>query len=87
MSEHEPQSENMKALEQSLNDHMEICRLKRKAKRLKAENARLKAEVARLRKAGAAMADQIYNEGKVQGTCYASNIEAWKTAKEGKPSV
>ena len=48
MSKHLPQSENMKALEQSLNDHMEICSLKRKAKRLKAENARLKAEVERL---------------------------------------
>ena len=49
MSKHLPQSENMKALEHSLNDHMEICSLKRKAKRLKAENARLKAEVERLR--------------------------------------
>jgi len=39
----------MKALEQSLNDHMEICRLKRKAKRFKEDNARLKAEVERLR--------------------------------------
>ena len=50
MSKDEPQSEGMKALEQSLNDHMEICRLQRKAKRLKVENARLKAEVERLRK-------------------------------------
>jgi chromosome segregation ATPase len=47
----------------------------------------LEAEVERLRKAGDAMADQIYNEGKVQGICYASNIEAWRAAKEGKPSV
>ena len=45
MSEDETQTEGMKALEQSLNDHMEICRLQRKAKRLKVENARLKAEV------------------------------------------
>ena len=48
MSQHRPQSDNMKALEQSLNDHMEICSLKRKAKRLKAKNARLTAEVEQL---------------------------------------
>ena len=49
MSKHYTQSESMKALEQSLNDHMEICSLRGKVKRLKAKNARLKAEVARLR--------------------------------------
>lgn len=48
MSKHEPESEGMKALEQSLNDHMEICCLRRKVKRLKAVNARLKAEVQHL---------------------------------------
>lgn len=46
------------------------------------ENKTLKAEVDNLRKAGEAMADQIYNEGKARGICYASNIEAWKQAKE-----
>ena len=51
MSKYCPQSESMKALEQSLIDHMEICRLKRKAKRLKAENALLKAEVESLKEA------------------------------------
>ncbi len=51
MSKHHLQSESMNALEQSLNDHMEICRLQRKAKRLKAENARLKAEVESLKEA------------------------------------
>ena len=48
MSEFHKQSENMKALEQSLNDHMEICSLRRQVKRLNAKNSRLKAENARL---------------------------------------
>ena len=48
MSKFHKQSENMKALEQSLNDHMEICSLERQVKRLNAKNARLKAEVERL---------------------------------------
>ena len=43
MSKFHKQSENMKALEQSLNDHMEICSLERQVKRLNAKNARLKA--------------------------------------------
>lgn len=46
------------------------------------ENKTIKAEVDNLRKAGEAMADKIYNEGKSRGICYASNIEAWKQAKE-----
>jgi hypothetical protein len=46
MSKFHKQSENMKALEQGLNDHMEICSLRRQVKRLKAKVARLKAEVA-----------------------------------------
>jgi hypothetical protein len=49
MSEFHKQSENMKALEQSLNDHMEICSLRRQVKRLNAKNSRLKAEVERAR--------------------------------------
>lgn len=75
----------------------EIARLTAECRRLEAENSRLRAssfvtavpveQYERLVKAGDAMADQIYNEGKVQGICYASNIEAWKTAKDGKPSV
>jgi archaellum component FlaC len=48
MSKFHKQSESMKALEQSLNDHMEICSLKRQVKRLKAQVAKLKAEVERL---------------------------------------
>jgi hypothetical protein len=46
MSKFHKQSESMKALEQSLNDHMEICSLKVKVKRLKAQVAKLKAQVA-----------------------------------------
>ena len=61
--------------------------LREEAQRTVEENHKLRAEAERLRKAGDAMADQIYNEGKTQGICYASNIEAWKAAKEGKPSV
>ena len=48
MSEIHKQSNSMKALEQSLNDHMEICSLKDKVKRLKAKAVKLKAEVERL---------------------------------------
>jgi len=77
MSKYHKQSKGMKALEQSLNDHMEICRLKRNAKRLKAENARLKAEVERLRKAGDAMDTLL-------GPCHASR--QWHAAKEGRPN-
>ena len=81
MSKDEPQSEGMKALEQSLNDHMEICRLQRKAKRLKVENARLKAEVELLRKAGDAMADAAYAH------CMCQDCEElrdqWRDAKRG----
>ena len=44
MSKFHKQTESMKALEQSLNDHMEICALKDKVKRLKAKVAKLKAE-------------------------------------------
>lgn len=81
MSEDEPQTEGMKALEQSLNDHMEICRLQRKAKRLKVENARLKAELERLRKAGDACADAAYAH------CMCQDCEElrdqWRDAKRG----
>jgi len=46
MSKFHKQTECIKTLEQSLNDHMEICALKDKVKRLKAKVAKLKAEVA-----------------------------------------
>ena len=91
MSKHMPQSDNMKALEQSLNDHMEICSLKRKARRLKAANSRLKAEVERLRKAGDAMASSIqFNEEIAQDyngpTIVHQSVKAWNAAKESKTS-
>lgn len=79
MSKHHPQSESMKALEQSLNDHMEICSLNRKVKRLKSQNARLKAEVERLRMAGDVMA--IWLSGEM---CFDDAIKSWNDAKEGK---
>lgn len=69
MSKFHKQSENMKALEQSLNDHMEICSLRRQVKRLKATVARLRAssfvtavpveQYERLRKAGDELAKCI----------------------------
>ena len=83
MSKFHKQSENMKALEQSLNDHMEICSLERQVKRLNAKNARLKAEVERLREAGDAMAKVIDDD-------YLNTLQVWidwNAAKEGKPSV
>jgi regulator of replication initiation timing len=49
MSDQHPQSENMKALEQSLNDHMQICKLQRKVKNLTTKNTRLKAELVDLK--------------------------------------
>ena len=83
MSKFHKQSENMKALEQSLNDHMEICSLERQVKRLNAKNARLTAEVERLREAGDAMAKVIDDD-------YLNTLQVWidwNAAKEGKPSV
>ena len=87
MSEDHPQTENMKALEQSLNDHMEICRLKRKAKRFKAENARLKAEVERLCKAGDAMEVSLqanFNGCPYEPIVIIEVIRRWRNATEGK---
>ena len=99
MSKHEPQSEGMNALEQSLNDHMEICRLKRKAKRLKAENARLKAEVERLRASSFMTAvpidqyERVIKAGDAMADaayahCMCQDCEElrdqWRDAKEGK---
>jgi hypothetical protein len=96
MSEHEPQSENIKALEKSLNDHMEICCLRRKVKRIKAEVKRFKTEVERLRKAGDAMALSLANGDRMEYGDHDEPIEEymnrkeiadWNAAKEGKPSV
>ena len=84
MSKHHLQSEGMKALEQSLNDHMEICRLQRKAKRLKTENVRLKAEVERLRKAGDALASALILFEMKSEEERQDRIKAWSAAKEGK---
>jgi tetraacyldisaccharide-1-P 4'-kinase len=84
MSKHEPQSEGMKALEQSLNDHMEICCLRRKVKRLKAEVKRFKAEVERLTKAG----DELWEFAKLADTnapkARRKALKDWLAAKEGK---
>lgn len=41
----EEQSEGLKALNQSLNDHMKICSLKRTIKRLRVKNLNLKTEI------------------------------------------
>jgi predicted RNase H-like nuclease (RuvC/YqgF family) len=84
MSKHEPQSEGMKALEQSLNDHMEICCLRRKVKRLKAEVKRFKAEVERLSKAGDAMDRALTTyAGNMKDNCFQCQLD-WLAAKEGK---
>ena len=91
MSKHEPQSENIKALEQSLNDHMEICCLRRKVKRLKAEVKRFKTEVERLTKAGDNMAfhyqELVRIEWGPMTTHIPPSVVRWTAAKEGKPSV
>ena len=84
MSKHHLQSEGMKALEQSLNDHMEICRLQRKAKRLKAENAQLKAQVEQLCKAGYALASALILSEIMSEEEKQVRLKAWKSAREGK---
>lgn len=87
MSEDEPQSEGMKALEKSLRDHMEICYLKRKAKRLKAENLKLKKENARLCKAGDAMEVSLlanFNGCPYEPIVIMEVMRRWRDATEGK---
>jgi serine protease inhibitor len=87
MSEHEPQSENIKALEKSLNEHMEICCLRRKVKRLKAEVKRFKTEVDRLCKAGDAMKVSLqanFNGCPYEPLVIAEVISRWRNATEGK---
>ena len=85
MSKFHKQSESMKALEQSLNDHMEICALKNKLKRLKAE-------VERLTKAGDAMEMSLqaeFNGCPYEPLIVCQAIHCWRNAKdaakEGKP--
>lgn len=55
-----------------------------------ADYARLKAEVERLRKAGDGMAKTIGENGVHDNGSFhdvADSIDAWRAAKEGKPSV
>ena len=71
------QSEGMEALNQSLNDHMEICALKRKVKSLEAK-------VERLCKAGnelgsALILFEMKSEAERQ-----ERLENWANAKYGK---
>ena len=100
MSKFHKQSENMKALEQSLNDHMEICSLGRQVKRLNAKNARLMAEVERLLASSFVTAvpvehyERVIKAGdamaKVIDDDYLNTLQVWidwNAAKEGKPSV
>ena len=65
------QSEGMDALNQSLNDHMEICSLKREVKRLEAK-------VERLTKAGDLLCRMAGNNQVIN--------RHWKTAKKGVQS-
>ena len=68
------QSEGMEALNQSLNDHMEICSLKRKVKSLEAK-------VERLTKAGDAMLILMAKPPHKRGSHYA--MLSWLAAKKG----
>ena len=101
MSKFHKQSENMKALEQSLNDHMEICSLRRQVKRLNAKNSRLKAEVERARASlyfvtavPVEQYERVVKAGdamaKVIDDDYLDTLQVWidwNAATEGKPSV
>ena len=68
------QSEGMDALNQSLNDHMEICSLKREVKRLEAK-------VERLTKAGDAMFFIMSKPPHKRGSNYP--MLSWLGAKKG----
>jgi uncharacterized coiled-coil protein SlyX len=68
------QSEGMDALNQSLNDHMEICALKRKVKSLEAK-------VKRLTKAGDAMFFIMEKPPHKKGGNYP--MLSWLAAKKG----
>ena len=96
MNKHLPQSDNMKALEQSLNDHMEICSLKRKVKRLKAELASLRAssfvtavpveQYERVIKAGDLLCFHYISLARKRwpDDPLPSSVTDWNAAKEGK---
>jgi len=80
MSKFHKQSESMKALEQSLNDHMKICALKNKVKRLKAK-------VERLTKAGDELHAFLINyivESRISSAYLNKLDDDWNAAKEGK---
>ena len=66
------QSEGMEALNQSLNDHMEICDLKQKVKRLETK-------VKRLTKAGDGLFGIAYSAGPGEGRV--QKLDAWQAAK------
>ena len=68
------QSEGMEALNQSLNDHMEICALKRKVKSLEAK-------VERLTKAGDAMFFIMAKRPRKKGSHYP--LLSWLAVKKG----
>jgi hypothetical protein len=68
------QSEGMEALNQSLNDHMEICALKRKVERLEAK-------VEQLTKAGDAMFFIMEKPPHKRGSNYP--MLSWWAAKRG----
>ena len=86
----------MKALEQSLNDHMEICSLKRKVKRLKAELASLRAssfvtavpveQYERVIKAGDLLCFHYISLARKRwpDDPLPSSVTDWNAAKEGK---
>ena len=68
----------------------ENARLKTEVERLRASSFVTAVPVEqyeRVIKAGDDMAEQIEREGKSRGVTYVTNILAWRSAKEGKPSV
>jgi len=71
------QSEGMEALNQSLNDHMEICDLKRKVKRLEAKVKRLIEAGDKL--GSALILFEMKSEEERQ-----ERLENWANAKYGK---
>jgi len=71
------QSEGMEALNQSLNDHMEICDLKRKVKRLEAKVKRLIEAGDKL--GSALILFELKSEEERQ-----ERLENWAKAKYGK---
>lgn len=65
-----------------------VLNLGNECRALAEENARLKAEVERLRKAGDAMAKRTeFFQKRWDADELCQEVEAWNSAKEGKPSV